>query len=76
MTFREAIDHVKATKHISLAVIAQLLGVSYTGIFLRYQGKAKGQLRLTTVIKFYKKFDIVLEPYTKEMLDDIIKAKS
>lgn len=76
MTFKEAIDHIKEEEQISMPVIAELLGVTYTNVYLRYHGKAKGKLRLTTVLRFYKKFGIVLDPYTEDTLDTIIKARS
>lgn len=76
MTFKEAVDHIKEKHSINLTVIAELLGLTYTGLYLRYTGKAKGKLRLTTAIKFYKKYGVVIEPYTQELLEDIIKARS
>lgn len=76
MTFKEAIDHIKETHNISMTVIAEILGITYASIYMRYNGKAKGKLRLTTAIKFYKKYGVVIEPYTQEVLEDIIKARS
>lgn len=76
MTFKEAMDHIKAEKNLSLTVIGELVGVSYVSMYQRYNDKAKGDLRLSTAIKFYKKFGVVIDPYSQETLEDVIKARS
>lgn len=76
MTFKEAMDKIKEENHISLTVIGEMVGVSYVSMYQRYNDKAKGQLRLATAIKFYKRFGVVIDPYTQETLDNVIKARS
>lgn len=76
MTIKEAIDKVMEERGLTLPLIADILGVTYTGLYLHYTGKAKGKLRMTTVIKFYKSFEIALDPYDAGVIEAIIKAKA
>lgn len=70
LDFVEALNSILSEYNLSKVQLAKVLGVQHTTVYSWMKGSIK--VKPSTACKIYKKFNILVKPYTPELLQDLV----